>query len=140
MPDWQTVPATGGTINNADTADDDNKDSKTTDEDSSEVAVREPDGQWMDLTRQMLQVRQLLSQLAEDEEGSQGEYIGDQPGLALPTLVVIGSQSSGKTSLVEALVGQHFLPKYTLASHCRFIFMHTHTFMQGRQYGHQAPD
>lgn len=79
-------------------------------ESQEEVAVREPDSQWMDLTRQMLHVRQLLSQLEPSSEGASG--LGNRPGLSLPTLVVVGSQSSGKTSLVEALVGQQFLPKY----------------------------
>ncbi|RKP34214.1 P-loop containing nucleoside triphosphate hydrolase protein [Dimargaris cristalligena] len=31
--------------------------------------------------------------------------------LQLPSIVVIGSQSSGKSSVLEAIVGQHFLPK-----------------------------
>jgi len=32
--------------------------------------------------------------------------------LKLPSIVVIGSQSSGKSSVLEAIVGHEFLPKY----------------------------
>lgn len=31
--------------------------------------------------------------------------------LKLPSIVVIGSQSSGKSSVLEAIVGHEFLPK-----------------------------
>ena len=34
-----------------------------------------------------------------------------QPPLDLPQIVAIGAQSSGKTSVVEALVGKDFLPR-----------------------------
>jgi GTP-binding protein EngB required for normal cell division len=37
--------------------------------------------------------------------------IGEEAGLTLPSIVVVGSQSSGKSSVLEAIVGKEFLPK-----------------------------
>lgn len=37
--------------------------------------------------------------------------IDQNDALKLPSLVVIGSQSSGKSSVLEAIVGHEFLPK-----------------------------
>ncbi len=37
--------------------------------------------------------------------------IGESDSLTLPSIVVIGSQSSGKSSVLEAVVGHEFLPK-----------------------------
>lgn len=37
--------------------------------------------------------------------------LSDESSIKLPSVVVIGSQSSGKSSLLEALVGHEFLPK-----------------------------
>ena len=34
--------------------------------------------------------------------------------IELPQICVIGSQSSGKSSVLEAIVGHEFLPKYVL--------------------------
>ncbi|KAJ1506788.1 dynamin-like GTPase mgm1, partial [Coelomomyces lativittatus] len=53
----------------------------------------------LDLTRHLIQIRSLLNSV---------QVSGD---LLLPSIVVIGSQSSGKSSLLETLVGQTFLPK-----------------------------
>jgi hypothetical protein len=39
--------------------------------------------------------------------------IGSDP-LDLPQIVVVGSQSSGKSSVLEAIVGRDFLPRYEL--------------------------
>lgn len=36
-----------------------------------------------------------------------------QQMLELPQIVVVGSQSSGKSSVIEALVGRDFLPRGT---------------------------
>ncbi|CAG8717098.1 20729_t:CDS:2, partial [Dentiscutata erythropus] len=38
------------------------------------------------------------------------EYIDHEEGLKLPNIVVIGSQSSGKSSVLEVIVGHEFLP------------------------------
>jgi replication fork clamp-binding protein CrfC len=55
--------------------------------------------QMMILTRKMIEIRHLLHE------------IGQSKTLQLPSIVVIGSQSSGKSSVLEALVGHEFLPK-----------------------------
>lgn len=55
--------------------------------------------QMMVLTKKMIEIRSILQTL-------------NQPNtLTLPSIVVIGSQSSGKSSVLEALVGHEFLPK-----------------------------
>jgi hypothetical protein len=63
-----------------------------------------PDGdaqtnELMHLTRKLIEIRSML--LSIDQ--------GD--ALRLPSIVVIGSQSSGKSSVLEAIVGHEFLPK-----------------------------
>ena len=67
------------------------------DERSEDVAAR--DDQMMMLTRKMIEIRSLL------------QTIGQSESLTLPSIVVIGSQSSGKSSVLEAIVGHEFLPK-----------------------------
>ncbi|KAF2666520.1 hypothetical protein BT63DRAFT_389936 [Microthyrium microscopicum] len=57
------------------------------------------DDQMMLLTKKMIQIRSLL------------QSIGQSESLTLPSIVVIGSQSSGKSSVLEAIVGHEFLPK-----------------------------
>lgn len=37
--------------------------------------------------------------------------LGSQSSIALPQVAVVGSQSSGKSSVLEALVGRDFLPR-----------------------------
>lgn len=60
-------------------------------------AVR--DEQMMLLTRKMIELRALLQKVDQSET------------LQLPSIVVVGSQSSGKSSVLEAIVGHEFLPK-----------------------------
>lgn len=67
------------------------------DERSGEQAAR--DDQMMLLTKKMIEIRGLL------------QTVGQSEALALPSIVVIGSQSSGKSSVLEAIVGHEFLPK-----------------------------
>ncbi|OJD22192.1 hypothetical protein ACJ73_06459 [Blastomyces percursus] len=57
------------------------------------------DDQMMILTRKMIEIRSIL------------QRIGQSNALTLPSIVVIGSQSSGKSSVLEAIVGHEFLPK-----------------------------
>ncbi|KAF2719777.1 hypothetical protein K431DRAFT_339827 [Polychaeton citri CBS 116435] len=64
---------------------------------SADVAAR--DDQMMMLTRKMIEIRSLL------------QTIGQSESLTLPSIVVVGSQSSGKSSVLEAIVGHEFLPK-----------------------------
>lgn len=64
---------------------------------SEDEAAR--DDQMMMLTRKMIEIRSLL------------QTVGQSETLTLPSIVVIGSQSSGKSSVLEAIVGHEFLPK-----------------------------
>ncbi|THC93165.1 hypothetical protein EYZ11_007344 [Aspergillus tanneri] len=57
------------------------------------------DDQMMLLTRKMIEIRNIL------------QSVGQSNTLTLPSIVVIGSQSSGKSSVLEAIVGHEFLPK-----------------------------
>jgi len=57
------------------------------------------DEQMMLLTKKMIHIRSLL------------QTVGQSESLTLPSIVVIGSQSSGKSSVLEAIVGHEFLPK-----------------------------
>ncbi|WFD33458.1 mitochondrial dynamin GTPase Msp1 [Malassezia cuniculi] len=54
----------------------------------------------MGLTRRLIHIRNLLKVIDQDDDS-----------LILPSIVVIGSQSSGKSSVLEAIVGHEFLPK-----------------------------
>ncbi|KAI5477265.1 dynamin GTPase [Pseudohyphozyma bogoriensis] len=51
------------------------------------------------LTKKLIEIRTILLS------------IGEESGLTLPSIVVVGSQSSGKSSVLEAIVGREFLPK-----------------------------
>lgn len=53
----------------------------------------------MHLTKKLIEIRSML--LSIDQSDS----------LKLPSIVVIGSQSSGKSSVLESIVGHEFLPK-----------------------------
>lgn len=57
------------------------------------------DDQMMLLTKKMIEIRTIL------------QNVGQTGALTLPSIVVIGSQSSGKSSVLEAIVGHEFLPK-----------------------------
>jgi len=67
------------------------------DERSGEEVAR--DDQMMVLTKKMIEIRSIL------------QTVGQTEALTLPSIVVIGSQSSGKSSVLEAIVGHEFLPK-----------------------------
>ncbi|CAO1632252.1 unnamed protein product [Parajaminaea phylloscopi] len=54
------------------------------------------------LTRKLIEVRNILKSVDHESDS-----------LTLPSIVVIGSQSSGKSSVLEAIVGHEFLPKGT---------------------------
>ncbi|KAG7195016.1 dynamin-like GTPase mgm1 [Scheffersomyces spartinae] len=58
----------------------------------------ETETEMLNLTRQMIEIRNLLININHDT-------------IKLPSIVVIGSQSSGKSSVLESIVGQEFLPK-----------------------------
>ena len=73
-------------------------DSKPEEDDRDEEQIAR-DEQMMMLTKKMIQIRGLL------------QTVGQSETLSLPSIVVIGSQSSGKSSVLEAIVGHEFLPK-----------------------------
>lgn len=68
-------------------------------EDNHEGEKIARDEQMMMLTKKMIEIRGLL------------QTVGQSDTLTLPSIVVIGSQSSGKSSVLEAIVGHEFLPK-----------------------------
>ncbi|KAK1754721.1 protein msp1, mitochondrial [Echria macrotheca] len=59
------------------------------------------DDHMMHITKMMIEIRNLL------------QKVGQSNTVTLPAIVVIGSQSSGKSSVLEAIVGHEFLPKGT---------------------------
>lgn len=63
-----------------------------------------PSTDLIQLTRRLIEIGSLLSSVS-----------GGSSMLQLPSIVVIGSQSSGKSSLLEAIVGHEFLPKWVLS-------------------------
>jgi hypothetical protein len=66
---------------------------------SVELINEDPSNDLMLLTRKLIEVRSILMSIDHGE------------ALQLPSIVVIGSQSSGKSSVLEAIVGHEFLPK-----------------------------
>jgi dynamin-like GTPase MGM1, mitochondrial len=72
---------------------------QTAEEDSRFGEETARDDQMMVLTKKMIEIRSIL------------QRVGQTDALTLPSIVVIGSQSSGKSSVLEAIVGHEFLPK-----------------------------
>ncbi|KAL1862364.1 mitochondrial dynamin GTPase Msp1 [Paecilomyces lecythidis] len=72
---------------------------KSDEEDTRHATQVAIDDQMMVLTRKMIEIRNIL------------QTVGQSGTLTLPSIVVIGSQSSGKSSVLEAIVGHEFLPK-----------------------------
>jgi dynamin-like GTPase MGM1, mitochondrial len=77
--------------------------SSPSDSKEQEVGLDAQQNGLMHLTRKLIEIRSML--LSIDQSDS----------LKLPSIVVIGSQSSGKSSVLEAIVGHEFLPKYVHA-------------------------
>lgn len=63
-----------------------------------------PPNELMHLTKKLIEIRSMLLSIDQSD------------ALKLPSIVVIGSQSSGKSSVLEAIVGHEFLPKSVLFS------------------------
>ena len=76
----------------------------SSDENSSASDYRR--NELMHLTRKLIEIRSMLLSIDQSD------------ALKLPSIVVIGSQSSGKSSVLEAIVGHEFLPKYAF---CLFV-------------------
>lgn len=72
-------------------------DSKANSNDSGAADTRQ--NGLMHLTRKLIEIRSMLLSIDQSD------------ALKLPSIVVIGSQSSGKSSVLEAIVGHEFLPK-----------------------------
>ncbi|TQS33830.1 hypothetical protein Golomagni_05812, partial [Golovinomyces magnicellulatus] len=72
---------------------------KSDDDNTQDGENVERDDQMMILTKKMIEIRNILHK------------VGQSDSLMLPSIVVIGSQSSGKSSVLEAVVGHEFLPK-----------------------------
>ncbi|KAK1237584.1 hypothetical protein MKX07_006712 [Trichoderma sp. CBMAI-0711] len=72
---------------------------KSDEEDPRDSLQSSKDDQMMVLTKKMIEIRNIL------------QKVGQSSSLTLPSIVVIGSQSSGKSSVLEAIVGHEFLPK-----------------------------
>ena len=68
-------------------------------EDTKTLSMDSRQNGLMHLTRKLIEIRRIL--LSVDQ--------GDS--LKLPSIVVVGSQSSGKSSVLETIVGHEFLPK-----------------------------
>lgn len=69
-------------------------------EDTLDLVNDETNDEMLNLTRQMIEIRNILTRVDSQSDT-----------LKLPSIVVVGSQSSGKSSVLEAIVGQEFLPK-----------------------------
>lgn len=69
------------------------------DEEEDQKQREQLEDQMLNLTRQMIEIRNILLNISGSAD------------LRLPSIVVIGSQSSGKSSVLESIVGQEFLPK-----------------------------
>ena len=70
------------------------------DENDENDAVDTTQDEMLNLTKQMIEIRTILNKV--DSSSAH---------LTLPSIVVIGSQSSGKSSVLESIVGKEFLPK-----------------------------
>lgn len=75
------------------------EDDGETDEEEENKQREFLEDQMLNLTRQMIEIRNILLN------------VNGATDLRLPSIVVIGSQSSGKSSVLESIVGQEFLPK-----------------------------
>lgn len=74
-------------------------DSKTAEESRGNDTLDARQNGLMHLTRKLIEIRSMLLSIDHSD------------ALKLPSIVVIGSQSSGKSSVLEAIVGHEFLPK-----------------------------
>lgn len=90
------------------------------DDDQERKFVQADNDQIMLLTRKMIEIRSTLQMLGQNDD------------FKLPSIVVIGSQSSGKSSVLEYIVGHEFLPKYSPVI-CIIN-------LQGLKHGHSSSD
>lgn len=81
----------------------------------------------MHLTKKLIGIRTMLLSIDQSD------------ALKLPSIVVIGSQSSGKSSVLEAIVGHEFLPKYALSSQSAFLSLITSLYCRGNNMVTRRP-
>ncbi|KAJ3125281.1 dynamin-like GTPase mgm1 [Nowakowskiella sp. JEL0407] len=62
------------------------------------------EGDLMVLTKKLIEIRNLIKAVPTASTAT-------KESMTLPSIVVVGSQSSGKSSVLEAIVGHEFLPK-----------------------------
>ena len=68
-------------------------------EDAKDLPMDSRQNGLMNLTKKLIEIRTMLLSIDQSD------------ALRLPSIVVIGSQSSGKSSVLETIVGHEFLPK-----------------------------
>lgn len=78
----------------------DNQHEDDEDDDEDEDQEDHTNDDMLNLTKQMIEIRSILNKIDSNTNH-----------LTLPSIVVIGSQSSGKSSVLESIVGKQFLPK-----------------------------
>ncbi|KAL2313404.1 Protein msp1, mitochondrial [Schizosaccharomyces pombe] len=71
-----------------------------TDDEKRKLAQESKEDRMMLFTKKMIEIRNILQDIQDNNSA-----------VTLPSIVVIGSQSSGKSSVLEAIVGHEFLPK-----------------------------
>lgn len=98
-PGGDNATAVGATAAAVGLSTDDSESSESGD-DEDDDEDDDSDDQMLSLTRQMLEIRAILNSVDPQLET-----------LKVPSIVVIGLQLSGKSSVLEAIVGHEFLPK-----------------------------
>lgn len=97
-----TAAALGLTSDEEEDLEGEDEDTLIDQDDDEELDLENDDttDEMLNLTRQMIEIRNILTAVDSQSET-----------LKLPLIVVIGSQSSGKSSVLELIVGHEFLPK-----------------------------
>ncbi|EPX71054.1 GTPase Msp1 [Schizosaccharomyces octosporus yFS286] len=98
-PAGVVVGLTGAVASNL-TNDDENSYEKLNEDEKQRLAQESKDDRMMIFTKKMIEIRNILHDIQDDNSH-----------ITLPSIVVVGSQSSGKSSVLEAIVGHEFLPK-----------------------------
>ncbi|KAM3163666.1 Dynamin-like GTPase MGM1, mitochondrial [Lachancea thermotolerans] len=92
--------ATGALLASLDNNDAEAKRANEEDDDDDDEEEDNTESEILNLTKQMIEIRSILNKVDSSSAN-----------LTLPSIVVIGSQSSGKSSVLESIVGKEFLPK-----------------------------
>ncbi|CUS20449.1 LAQU0S01e06832g1_1 [Lachancea quebecensis] len=92
--------ATGALLASLDNNDTEAKHGSEDEDDDDDEEEDNTENEILNLTKQMIEIRSILNKVDSSSAN-----------LTLPSIVVIGSQSSGKSSVLESIVGKEFLPK-----------------------------